>query len=58
MNEVLELVKKHDKYYAFSDDMRYYSKGQEEQKAIVKAIMAANCCDEKEADRIYHELTK
>lgn len=57
MQEIQELIKRHDKFFEFSDDMNSYSRGKAEKEAILKAIMAANNCDKKEALRIYVELT-
>lgn len=57
MQEIQELIKRHDKFFEYSDDMNAYSRGKAEKDAILKAIMAANNCDKKEAIRIYVELT-
>ena len=40
MEELTKLLKNHDVYYDYSDDMNAYSRGRDQKEEIVKLIMS------------------
>jgi hypothetical protein len=38
--ELKELLKNHDSYYDYSDDMAMYSRGRDQKEAIVRLVMS------------------
>ena len=40
MEELIKLLKNHDSYYDYSDDMSAYTRGRDQKEEIVKLIMS------------------
>jgi hypothetical protein len=55
---LIKMIKEHDRFYDYSDDMTAYSKGKAEKEMILLYLSARYGMDIKEALKIYMELTK
>lgn len=56
MEELTKLLKQHDKFYEYSDDMAFYSRGKAQKEAIVTLIMRLEGLDRKEALKRFEGL--
>ena len=54
--ELKELLKNHDSYYDYSDDMATYSRGRDQSEAIVRLVMSLEGLEYSKAMQIYNEL--
>jgi hypothetical protein len=55
---LIKMIKEHDRFYDYSDDMTAYSRGKAEKTKILIYLSAKYGMDIKEALKIYTELTK
>jgi len=39
MEQIIELLKKHDRFYDYSEDFRVYTKGKSEENQILKLLV-------------------
>lgn len=56
MEELIKLLKQHDKFYEYSDDMNSYSRGKAQKEAIVTLIMRLEGLDRREALKRFEGL--
>lgn len=55
---LIKMIKDHDKFYEYSDDMSAYSQGKSEKTKILIYLSAKYGMDTKEALKTYSEMTK
>lgn len=56
MEQLAKLLKEHDTFFEYSDDMNSYSRGKAQKETIVKLIMSVYSLDYGSALRRYDEI--
>lgn len=56
MEQLTKLLKEHDTFFEYSDDMNSYSRGKAQKETIVKLIMSVYSLDYGSALRRYDEI--
>ena len=56
MEGLTKLLKEHDKFYEYSDDMNAYSRGKAQKEAIITLVMRLEGLDRRAALKRFEEL--